>query len=75
MHEPLMLYYVLPTIRVCVKVDLLKDPHKSIDLEIGDHYFRKWVVYINMLNTFYLCQSIGHKIKDYPLIEVILKLV
>ena len=52
---------------VCVEVDLSKDLKDSMEIRVGPQTFCQKVLYLNLPNTCYRCQSVEHKIKDCPL--------
>lgn len=68
--EPVKIFSPRPNRRMCVKVNLSCDLEESIKLQLkGGEIYRQRVVYINLPNTYFRCQSSAHKIKDYPLME------
>ena len=52
---------------ICVDVDLSKDLKDFVKIQIGSQTFSKKVLYLNLPNNCYGCQSVEHKIRDCPL--------
>jgi hypothetical protein len=67
--EPDKFFNAQPQWRVCVEVDLSRDLKDIVEIHIGATTFMQKVLYLNLPNTCYRCQSVKHKIKDCPLLE------
>ena len=66
--EPEKFFNDRPQQRVCVEVDLSKDLKDAVEIQIGAQTFSQKVLYLNLPNTYYRCQSAEHKIWDCPLV-------
>lgn len=65
--EPEKFFNARPQRRVCIEVDLSKDLKDSVEIQIGAQTFSQKVLYLNLPNTYYRCQSEELKIRDCPL--------
>lgn len=63
-HKPHKFYTARPQHRVFVEVDLAKDLKETINIQVGDTQFSQQILYINLLNTFFHCQSVDHMIQE-----------
>ena len=52
---------------ICIEIDLSKDLKDFVEIQIGSQTFGKKVLYLNLPTTCYRCQSVEHKIGDFPL--------
>lgn len=73
--EPENFFNAHPQQCVCVKVDLSKDLRDSVEIQIEAQTFSQKVLYLNLPNTCYRCQSTEHKIRDFPLATPRVKLL
>ena len=65
--EPEKFFNARPQRRICIEVDLSKDLKDSMEIQVGAQTFSQKVLYLNLPNTCYRCQSVEHKIWDCPL--------
>ena len=66
--EPEKFFNACPQRRICIEVDISKDLKDSVEIQVGAQTFSQKVLYLNLPNTCYRCQSAEHKIRDYPLV-------
>lgn len=52
---------------VCVKIELANNLKDFMSIKVDDTIIKQHVLYVNLLNTCYRCQSSIHKIEDCPL--------
>ena len=57
-----------PQRHIYVEVYLYKDLKDSIEIQVGSDMFSQNILYLNLPNTYYRCQSAEHKIRDFPLL-------
>ena len=66
--DPEKFFNARPQHRVFIEVDLSKDLKDSVKIQVGTQTFSQKVLYLNLPNTCYRCQSTKHKIQDCPLV-------
>lgn len=72
--EPEHFFHARPQNRFFVEVDLFRDLKETIGIQIGGQCYSQQVLYLNIPNTCYWCQSYEHKIRDYLLVVSRVKL-